>query len=360
MMLPIVKTPGPGFWFPSMFVPKKQERAHDAGATDLKARVTALLACDGEGRQTPAFMIMKHTHSSEAKPDQTNHTVLDLMHRRPGYTRADGWQLKVWTAELELPITKGGQPVKQTHKVKYLINDDGDVITSQHKAWNDTVRMCMWVDLILKPLQEQRGKLLLWMDNCSVHHTQEVEERMRRAGVHAHYLPPNLTALLQPLDLCVNGPLKRHVREWAADNIARYFDEYRAKWKAGVPGLGRFRPPKLLLDDAMLRLFKLLKNEFSEPRFVENVRRTFVKCGMAPSSQPNEAFTFASFDDKRLTGICKYPTPTWKDVDLAEMVGAEEEEGEVAGGNVGARAADVLLHGYLAGECEYNSEDEAQ
>jgi hypothetical protein len=81
---------------------------------------------------------------------------------------------------------------------------------------------------------------------------------------------------------------------------------------------------------------------------------------MAPSSPPNEAFTFASFDDKRLSGTCKYVPPTWEDVDLAEVAGVDEEEAEAVGDGVGERAAELLLHGYLAGECEYNSDDEAQ
>jgi hypothetical protein len=34
----------------------------------------------------------------------------------------------------------------------------GCIITSQFKAWNDTVRMAMYIDLILKPLAEQRPK----------------------------------------------------------------------------------------------------------------------------------------------------------------------------------------------------------
>ena len=40
----------------------------------------------------------------------------------------------------------------------------GCIITSQFKAWNDTVRMAMYIDLILKPLAEsQGGKFYLWI-----------------------------------------------------------------------------------------------------------------------------------------------------------------------------------------------------
>jgi len=42
------------------------------------------------------------------------------------------------------------------HSVNYLIHTrTGNVITSQYKAWNDTVRMAMLIDLILKPESEK-------------------------------------------------------------------------------------------------------------------------------------------------------------------------------------------------------------
>ena len=60
---------------------------------------------------------------------------------------------------------------QQVHKVRYLKHrESGCIITSQFKAWNDTVRMAMYIDLILKPLAEkQGGKFFLWMDNVSSH-----------------------------------------------------------------------------------------------------------------------------------------------------------------------------------------------
>jgi len=63
-----------------------------------------------------------------------------------------------------------------THKVKYLVHTGtetipatGNVITSQLKAWNDTVHMAMLIDLILKRGSEKRGGVFLWMDNSGVH-----------------------------------------------------------------------------------------------------------------------------------------------------------------------------------------------
>lgn len=62
--------------------------------------------------------------------------------------------------------------VTAIHKYYYIINDvTGAVITSQFKAWNDTVRMIMWLETIVAPLKERLGKLLIWFDNCGCHKT---------------------------------------------------------------------------------------------------------------------------------------------------------------------------------------------
>ena len=328
-----------------MYVPPTQERAHDAGAANVKARVSALLTCDAEGRPTPAMLIIKHKQSSAAAPDQTKHTVLDLLQNKPGWGEANDWEMGVWKAELELPNGKG-EMVKQWHLVKYLRHRHaGHIVTSQHKAWSDTVRMCMWVDLVLKPLKEARGKLLLYMDNCSVHHAAEVKKRTDLYGIRVQFLLPNTTALLQPLDLCVNGPLKRYIRMWAADNIARYFFSYKEKWRKGEK-VGKFRPPKMSLPEAMIRLFDLLQNEFNAPEFTTNVSRTFAKCGIIPSSKPNEALTFEPFDATRLTGFCEKLDAAWNYLDLTG-----EDEGAAGGGAEGGMEDELIdleervLHG---------------
>lgn len=48
----------------------------------------------------------------------------------------------------------------------------GHVICSQHKAWNDTIRMAMYIEQIMKPLHDKNGgKSLTWADNCGCHKT---------------------------------------------------------------------------------------------------------------------------------------------------------------------------------------------
>ena len=84
-------------------------------------------------------------------------------------------------------------------RISYIIHrDTGTIITSQHKAWNDKVRMAMSIDLILKPEALKRGgKLFLWQDNCAVHKQTCLDRIYDDANVQADYLPPNMTYILQ-------------------------------------------------------------------------------------------------------------------------------------------------------------------
>ena len=110
---------------------------------------------------------------------------------------------------------KGGNMMPECwHKCTNLINNQtGAVITSQHKAWNDTVRMAMWLDLSVKPILDRDKKMLLWFDNCGCHTTEAVAKPMAEMeGLAVARLPPNMTTgIFQVLDLaCQWAPEGSH------------------------------------------------------------------------------------------------------------------------------------------------------
>lgn len=74
------------------------------------------------------------------------------------------------------------------------------MITSQYKAWNDTVRMIMWLETIVAPLKNKLGKLMIWFDNCGCHKTNLVDDVIEELGIQVACLPPNMTSTLQVLD----------------------------------------------------------------------------------------------------------------------------------------------------------------
>ena len=187
--------------------------------------------------------------------------------------------------------------------------------------------MCMWIDLVLTPGQTARGgKVQLWMDNCSCHITDVAEQRMRDAGVVVSNFPPLMTAVLQVLDLVVNGPIKRHIRSWTADVIAQAFHEYQRRWRNMESGLGKFRPPKAKVGPAMEKLFELVDNgEFAQKKFANTIEASFVKCGLTPSS----GSTFEKFQMKELSGTVLYPTASASTVDYSVEVVPVEQERQV-------------------------------
>ncbi len=114
------------------------------------------------------------------------------------------------------------------HKLNYLMHTStGHVITSQYKAWNDQVRMALWYEVVMKPIADQHGvTIMVWQDNCSIHHTNDVQLAAERTGCKVMFFAPDMTQILQPMDVAVNGPLKRHLREERADIAVDSFQKY--------------------------------------------------------------------------------------------------------------------------------------
>jgi len=134
-------------------------------------------------------------------------TVIRNLFKRDGFTAKEGWELKTWEKELTLEKKVKKNMVEETslHKVIYLKhNPTGTIITSQHKAWNDKVRMAMCIDLILKPEAIKRGgKIFLWQDNCKVHKVTCLDNVYAEANIEEDYLPPNMTYILQVISICL-------------------------------------------------------------------------------------------------------------------------------------------------------------
>ena len=130
------------------YCPKNQPRATNIGISNSKLRITAVIAVSAVGEFAPLMLIIKHSVSSEKRPDQTGMTVIRDLHKKSGFRESEGWILKIW----EKQVTLSG--VSALHKIFYIIHaDSGNVITSQVKAWNDTVRMVLWFEVIIKPLK---------------------------------------------------------------------------------------------------------------------------------------------------------------------------------------------------------------
>jgi DDE superfamily endonuclease len=287
-----------------MYCPGNQQRATNIGISNDKVRITAVIAVNALGEFAPLMLIVKHSASSEIKPDQTGMLVIPNLHKKPGFRVEDGWELRLW----EKTLTING--VTAHHKVRYLIHlDTGHVITSQCKAWNDTIRMVLWFEIVMLPLKNkhQQQKMLLWCDNCGSHKTACVRDVIRETNIDVAFLPPNMTSELQVLDLVVNGPLKAHIRTIRANRLYAAFQEYKLARNADqkLPPSERlnldFNPPKPTMIEGIKDLLLLFKEQFTEAKFRECINRTFTKTGTLPITDSSPA-TFVEYKKELLFG----------------------------------------------------------
>jgi hypothetical protein len=99
-----------------MYCPGNQQRATNIGISNDKVRITAVIAVNALGVFAPLMLIVKHSVSSEIKPDQTGMLVIPNLHKKPGFKIEDEWELRLW----ERRLTING--VDAHHKVRYLIH----------------------------------------------------------------------------------------------------------------------------------------------------------------------------------------------------------------------------------------------
>jgi hypothetical protein len=191
----------------------------------------------------------------------------------------------------------------EVQKVKYIINKNtGNIVTSQHRAWNDTVRMAMWLELCAKPAMQkycpQGNNILLWMDNCRIHHTNSIASITKDNGINMAYYPENMTAYLQVMDLVVNGPIKRHIRESNALRIFNAFQEYKANIQTSDSDIRTpFEYPKIRCEDGLKDLFDLYNDGFKDAKFRDSIAKCFISTGTIPIQDDQ----FNSFNMKKTT-----------------------------------------------------------
>ena len=202
----------------NQMVPEDAERA-TAPESNEKARFTSLLWGTGRGKMGPSWNVVK---CSVKGHDLSSVRVLKTMHEsEPGFTAADGWELKMWEKVLTLVVK--GKEVTATHKRPYLIHKETlVVVTVQIKAWMDTAGMVMWGEVQLQPWAAKRtGRVLVVWDNCGPHKTEAVRTAFAACKIYHEELPPKMTDILQEWPkpahapaLCPLPTLPRTIGSW--------------------------------------------------------------------------------------------------------------------------------------------------
>ena len=275
-------------------------------------------------------------------------TVISKLHKVEGFTERDGWKKKCWEKSLTI---KGKTDI---HKIIYIVHDTSHhIITSQVKAWNDTTRMVMWYEILIKPIKERLGKMLLWCDNCGSHKTSSVRDVIEEIGIDVAFLPRNMTGELQVLDLVVNGPLKAHIRNNRANRLYSNFQKYRVDRAADslLPVSERqnvgFNPPKPTQVEGMKDLIKLFEEQMTEDRFRASIKRSFLKTGTLPTihDDPSQSPTFAEYHKESVCGTMScVPVGTSNSYQNIELEPSDNIEEVEEMGDEGIARAILMYH----------------
>jgi hypothetical protein len=276
-----------------LYLPTDGKRGEYAQGHNEKLRVTCEIAVNGEGDFLPLFVLIKHSRKAD---NETSMRVVKSLHKQEGYRDEEGWELKEWNKEIETEDKKGTK-AKHYHRCNYLINrESGHVISSQHKAWMDTIKFSMYTDLILEPYKEDKKKLLTWMDNCRSHTTDHISDQFNQKSIVSAFYPANMTSILQVLDLVVNGPIKTKTKSNRNQQIFEEFQDYLQKIDdlssssedeetSLTPPPFELSPPTL--SSAILDLIKTVEEDFSTEKFKKGIKETFYKTGMIPDEKGN-------------------------------------------------------------------------
>jgi hypothetical protein len=261
------------------------ERRGSVPDQDDKTRFTALLHGNASGKMGPPFLIIK---CSSSAPDLSSSTVLNSIHKMNGFSASESWELGLWKRSI---ASEADQSCMIEYVRPYLKHiPSGTIITVQGKAWTDSVGVCMWIDLQLGPrvkaTPSQRA-LLIW-DNCKPHTRSCVKEALSSFSIHAEFLPPNTTADLQPMDLCVNGPLKHNIRTHRASSLFDYFQHFQLAQGLAIANntpKPTFNPPKPKREDITSLVIEIINVRFAAQPFVDSLKKVFISVGLCPNSK---------------------------------------------------------------------------
>lgn len=161
----------------------------------------------------------------------------------------------------------------------YLKNNiTGHVIMCNEKGWMNESTMIMYIELILSTIKD--SNCVMVMDNFACHRSDVVKERLTANGITPLYLPPGSTAIAQPLDVLINGLIKRLLRRKFAVDAYEQVSNFK-KQRLTIAGRNlSFKPHNPTLEKGLRNIEDLFKSELRAPEFQKSVKNTFVSIGL--------------------------------------------------------------------------------
>ena len=222
--------------------------------------------------------------------------ISDLHRKNLGYGEIDGWNIGIWEGECAFDRRYPNQI--STHKVWYLKHEaTKHIITSQFKAYMDTIRMLMYIELVVAEYMRDAGltELFLWMANYAAHNTVAVQRMLSKYNILTPFFPPNMTPYLQTCDLVVNAPIKRKERTLRAERTYEAFQTYREKYDLlshEDKKKSKFKPDRPKLEEGIRDVLAMFNSggDFRERKFEEGQTRCFIKTFCIPKTEGGTEF----------------------------------------------------------------------
>ena len=105
-------------------------------------------------------------------------------------------------------------------------------------------------------------------------------------GITTKNFPPNMTDVLQPMYMVVNGPVKAGIRQSRVEALFDYFQTWKIErlqhLTSSTSVLPSFALPKPLQAGGLLTTFKVLRENLSTAKFEASLARCYVEIGIKP------------------------------------------------------------------------------
>ena len=249
-----------------------------------EGRFTALLGSASNGNMLPVMMILK-----VATQNTLDLTAEKTLKRVKEQLKLDTWEYKVFKTN----ITDGKGVVHEYCRPLLQNPANFDLITVQHKAWNDAVGMLIHLKYQLEPwkaLNAPNEQCMMVVDNVSFHHVKEVTTAFAAAQWILKFFPPNMTDELQPMDLVVNAVLKAEMRKLRAKMVYDALDQFRTdltRWSICVRDDNTlpkpiFNPPKPTYKDGVQTMLNIHHGKLKSVQFQDSLKKCFEKVGLIP------------------------------------------------------------------------------
>ena len=156
-------------------------------------------------------LIGRRTVHVRKSTSDTKHTTLALTVTTPG------------KALIPLIVFKG-KPNGRIVTREFPTYPEGLEYACQDNAWMDEKVMLLWVEKVLNPYVEaapDRIIPILFLDSYRCHMMSSVVDSIQALGVEVEHIPGGCTCLCQPVDVGVNKPFKKQLRDrWESWMVA--------------------------------------------------------------------------------------------------------------------------------------------